>query len=605
MKTALIEVVQILYDNDCFLTFTELAEYSCYSKRYLAKLIREEEKEFTQYGFQIIQEFRKGYRLVVKDQEKFAQLENIKNEDQLRQKEVLLLLLDRDKPIRIQDLADHFYVSQSTMSRLLKDVREICEEHHLTLQTEHKKGIFINGNELHKLILRVHLDDGRETISEENVIIQNILYEVLNDYNYSISDMGFNNLVYHLIVMIQRIQNNQVIMDKIELNNEYAIQKEITDEICARLEEQFTVQISDNERIFVTLHLLGKQIVSENHEVNPVVFDLVDKILERVYQAKQVDLRNNMELRISLCLHIQPLLFRLEYNFSQENPMIEQIKREMAESYDIALIAKEVIYDRYKLLLDDQETGYLAMHFSLALSKDIKSTNQLKILIVCATGRATAKILQHKLMEEYRIAQEHLPLTSLVQLNNMDVSSYDCIISSISIPFRVDIPVIRISPLIDDESMGKIDNFFKKASYIKDNSSHLLREDMVYAGADLKTKEEVVQFISTECMEKFACNEDIYSEIMKREELSSTEIGNMCCMPHTLDYYPTEPIIMVIVLKKPIQWEKGRVKYVFFNALPQQDERISYVVERITEIVSDREKLIEIENNPTIQQINL
>ena len=43
--------------------------------------------------------------------------------------------------------------------------------------------------------------------------------------------------------------------------------------------------------------------------------------------------------------------------------------------------------------------------------------------------------------------------------------------------------------------------------------------------------------------------------IFKREEMSTTELGNMVAIPHAMSNDSEEAVVSVMILKKPILWE--------------------------------------------------
>ena len=172
------------------------------------------------------------------------------------------------------------------------------------------------------------------------------------------------------------------------------------------------------------LHLLAKQELQDANAIRPEVYALIDQIFHEIKIQKNIDLEQNQELRTHLAMHLQPLMFRLKYHSCQDNPLVEKIKQQMPTGYDLAVISKEIIEKNYGLIMDDSETAFLATHFALAVSGMKKQEIRGRFLVICSTGKGTARLMQYKLMNDYGFKEEDITLSSLIQLVDMDLSDY-------------------------------------------------------------------------------------------------------------------------------------------------------------------------------------
>lgn len=599
LKDTIKEVVNLLLENDKTMNNRDLSEQLGYSQRYILQIIKEIKDDSEKNGFYIEQDSSKRYCLKITNESLFKKrIDSLRENEEITQK-VLQMLVDYNEYIKIEDIADHFYMSRSNMDRIIKSVKIIAKQYDLVIISRPKYGIKIHGTEMNKRICSAHLSATRDVHEEETLKIQNILYEVLQQFQYSISDMSFHNLVYHIFILIKRIRAGYEIMEDIQLKQEYRLQNDIATNIICRLENCFDIKIPNAEKNYLVLHLLGKQLINRNQEIDEKTFELTNKILEKIFKKRNIDLRNDLELKINMCLHLQPLLYRLRYHFTQSNPLLQRIKREMLVAYELALIAKEVIKEEYSLDLSEDEAAFLAMHFSLSLIKGKERKNDLKFLVVCSTGRGTARLLLYKLMEQYNIGEEDVVLTSLIQMKNMNLNSYSCVISTVPIPFEINIPVIMINPILDSKSSKKIDEFIKKKS--TQTTDYIYRKELFFNEVQLKTKEEVLLFIERQCKKYYQDENVTYEDLFKREELSSTEVGNKCCMPHPVAYYPNQPIVIIIILPKPIKWLKERVKFIFFVALPKDFTESDDVLDEITSLVCNSDKLHKLSNDTSFE----
>jgi len=602
MRQALREIVEILLDKKDYTSSKQIAETLGYSERYIINIIND--SELKRKGFFFEGNPKIGYRIQISDMMEFRK--NYEKSTDLEEliAKVLRVLIEKNDFIRIDDLAEYFFLSRSSMERVIKSVKLLAEEYDLKIVSRQKYGICIQGSELNKRACNAHLLHAKDEYQDKTLKIQEMLYDILGKFDYIVSDLNFNNLVYHVLILLKRIRQKNYTLVSIDLKQEYPLQERIAQEIIQCLEEQFEIEIPEQEKSYLVLHLLGKQTINDNREVSEEIYSLVSQIIERVYQDMGYDLRDDFDLHIRLCLHIQPMMYRLQYHMKQQNPILNKVKRELKEGFEVALIAKKVILENYGFEISEDEISFIAMHFSLSLSQDAAEDEKcnLKFIIVCSTGRGAARLSAYRLLSQFKVSEEDITLSSMVELRNMDLSLYDCILSSVSVPFKVGIPVLYINPWMDQEASIKIGKFIEEHDR-KKCAVEVLYERNFYSNLPLTSKEDVLRFITEECKKYYPQENIRYKDLWEREMMSSTEVGNQCSMPHPLTYFSKEPIIQVIILKKPIKWQREKVKYIFFIVFPKHYEEREGITDKITELICSKEKILKLGKNPTFENM--
>ena len=599
MKDILKQIVQVLMDHGGQMTAEAVADQLGCTDRYVRKTVTEAENTEKEYGFSIQWVFRKGYYLVISNPSLFEKCMGTGSDDK-RSKEVLADIIESPSYIKIDTLADRYFTSRTTMERILNEVKEIADCYRIKIEYRQKYGIIASGSEIDKRTCLSYCRKGDE--KKEGIIraVQQILFLVLKEYDYMLSDIGFNNLSAHIFIMIQRIKEGKVITDAVHFEEgKYVKEKQIADELVHRLEEKFDIQISESEKSYIMLHLLAKQVLQDANAIRPEVYALIDQIFHEIKIQKNIDLEQNQELRTHLAMHLQPLMFRLKYHSCQDNPLVEKIKQQMPTGYDLAVISKEIIEKNYGLIMDDSETAFLATHFALAVSGMKKQEIRGRFLVICSTGKGTARLMQYKLMNDYGFKEEDITLSSLIQLVDMDLSDYTCIFTTVNIPYEVSIPVILVDPMMNEASAKKISQFFKQQEIRNVKKNSLYADERILKDLQFSSLDDILHFLADKTHQFIDTDEDIYAQLKRREDLSSTEIGNECCMPHPLNWFPEEPFSLILILKKPVQWQNGRVKYIFFVALPKKFENRLQVTDQLIMLVSDREKLKQFAADPT------
>lgn len=592
MREVLKQLVQILMDEEYPVPITEIAEKMGFTVRYVRKILEENKEECRENGFQIEAVFRRGCQLKVLDQDLFYRSIDSSEDTYELPKEVIRFLLEQKDFISTDNLADRFYISRSTMDRVMRECRPILQKFELEIVTRQKYGIYVKGAEWNKRACLAYCLNEEVQNTDSIIEIQNLLFEILRKYNYEIYDVSFNNLVYHIAILLRRLRDGDVIQDEITLADDFVLQKQIADEIVTQLQEMYHLNIPESEKGYLILHLLGKQVLNDSNAIDFKVHQLVDTVLKRILDLTGYDFTDNWELYMGLCLHIQPMLYRTKYHFVQENPLYYQIKREMIGAYNLAVITQKVILEETGLDIGDQEVSFLAVHFSGAMGKEKRSESNVKVIVVCGTGIGTSRLLKHKLITQFQLKDENITLSSLIQLPSLNWMEYACVVSTIEIPFAVPIPVIHFSLIMNDDRAAEIQNILKqKSGPNRSGQNSLYDRCSIYSNLDLKKKDDILHFIARKASSCFESEDGLYRALIQREKLSSTEVGNKCCMPHPFNLFPSESTVIIGILKKPVRWQRDKIQVFVFASFAREDKQHEKILDGISNMVSDSLKI--------------
>ena len=509
---------------------------------------------------------------------------------------ILTRLLRANDFVRIEQLADELFVSRATVDRLMPDIKDRLGRYRLKIVTRPKYGIAIRGDEIKKRLCYAHeanmpsLEDQAGTTRK----VQQIVLDVIQRHDLVINDINLYNLIRHCVIAIQRIAEGNRLTEAQPLHFEGSIEKEqqAAQELVTRFEAAFGVEIPQGESQYMMMHLLGKRIMKQGQVLTAETLDCIDHILEEIRRQKGLDLSGDTELYTALALHTQPLLSRLRFGFKQDNPILQDIKRDMPQAYELAVCAVNVIRRDLALDMSEDETGYLALHFAMALEKQQKGGNDWKVLVVCASGRGTAKIICHRLVERYHFQQENLILTSVFELERQDFSNILCIFTTVPLAGQYPVPAVMVDLTMSSQAMERVDNFLRSATLAHDGDT-LPENLLLFPERNLSTREEVLDFLCTALTEKFPLLEtekgSFTAQVKQRETLSSTEVGNQVAMPHPYGYQGQMGAAAFLTLKKPVSWKFGTVRLVILMAIPEEDRQMNRLMDRLTQIVTDED----------------
>ncbi|HAA64578.1 MAG TPA: transcription antiterminator BglG, partial [Thermoanaerobacter sp.] len=193
-----------------------------------------------------------------------------------------------------------------------------------------------------------------------------------------------------------------------------------------------------------------------------------------------------------------------------------------------------------------------------------RAKKPLKALVVCTTGIGTAQLLAARLEKSFKQI-EIKDIVSSVSLHESILNDIDIVISTV--PIEINKPFINISPLLTQNDIKRLDEFIQalnKRSNLID--TQLLDVDGIY----LK-KEDLLNKVCMELHKKGYVKEEYIQDVITREKIASTAIGNGIAIPHGLPEHVNKSVFTVVRLKNPIAWDEEKVDMLFMISLTQSD----------------------------------
>ncbi|HAV1630995.1 TPA: PRD domain-containing protein, partial [Enterobacter hormaechei subsp. steigerwaltii] len=208
----------------------------------------------------------------------------------------------------------------------------------------------------------------------------------------------------HFYISINRANMNfPVVIDDDKIVKQVKDEvKQATKDIVLRIQETMRSYFSEAEVDYLVLHMGAKLSSSayKNQESNLVISRKIDELssrmLEMIQKSFNIDFRNNLELHMSLNQHMVPLDIRMQYSIPLSNPLLHEIKKEYAFAYTMAATACIVLSEHYHNSIPEDEIGYFAILFELALEKKDKKVDKKNIVMVCASGKGTTQLFMYK-----------------------------------------------------------------------------------------------------------------------------------------------------------------------------------------------------------------
>ncbi|ODA08197.1 PTS sugar transporter [Paenibacillus peoriae] len=525
----------------------------------------------------------KGYDIKITDKDLFNQNFNDLTNDKLSHSTIdfseqdnrVIYLLSRflleNRYIKLVTIEEEMFVSKSTIQNDLKEVRKILEKYNLNLVNRPHYGLYIEGDEFMKrTCLSNYLYKREENFNQshedfplfdkkEYKKIKEVIIEKVNKYKIEISDISLENLAIHLIIACKRIEEGFLIDNlSVYLQKDYPFEEIVAHEIVKEIEDITGLLFPDSEINYVITHLVGtkllpKESLSEYSKLDEVG-SIVSCILNKLQKELNWDFNHDVEFIQALTLHIRPAMNRLRYKMNIRNPLLNEIKVNYPAAFEGALIASKCINNFLNLEVGEHEVAFIALHIGVALERMKNKNNKIKkVIIVCASGVGSAKLLYYRLINLFENKLQIVNTISYYKLAEADLSSIDFIISTVPIKEDIGIPVYVVNTFLDDKDLNRIRNLLSSSEQQREAHTYL-EPSRVFVKKELTTKESVIHFLSSKLVKQGLVPDDYVSLVLEREALAPTSFGNLVAIPHPTLPVTTETFWTICTLKRPIRW---------------------------------------------------
>lgn len=524
---------------------------------------------------------------------------------------IISRLLDSNDYLKSADLADEMYISRSQISNDIKLAKNMLSSYHLTLISKPYYGIKIIGkeNDIRNYIIQEKLkiknlvcDEITHSFSSHEHIddINNIVIKILTHSHYIISDIALQNLILHIVTAVNRIKSGHLIhMDSLNISPVYAHVIEISKNILEKCADIYNFEFNDDEIFFLALNLYGKREFDKQEFITDEINNLVFLGLYKIKEIFGLDFTSNLNLRISLGLHILPLLTRINTNMQLRNIMTFNIKQKYTLAYDLASTFTNTNIPSDKKILDD-EIAYVALHFVNYIDENSPQKKK-RMLIISSLRRSETILLQNNILRNFPSIKE-VKIISKNSLSTTNVNNYNVICTTENDIFINNNKIQKISYFLNDTDIKKIELLLDGFNGPKDILD-CFSEDLFYYG-DAPSKNAVIKWLYEMAYKQGLADEKLYHSIMNHENVTSTYFGNYLAIPHPEIFLSETSFISVAILPKPILWDDEYVDIVFLVSIQKNNPNAFKLWSYLSFLISNNTTLEEIKKEPTFQNLS-
>lgn len=592
------KIFDMLKEHQAGLSGEFMSQQLGVSSRTIRSDIKALQEYLVEYDIRIISSPNKGYRF-----NKFEQLdtaeqnlfqEGVSNLETAKQRinYILYRLLEntfKDIVITQNDLAEEMYISLSTLKMHLNEVKDILQKYDLKVTQYKIKGIKVIGEEVK---IRYCIVDMINTCSTEkffqkilaNVdieLLDKIIKETLSYKKIQLADRSKEKFCLHIAIGMQRSNCNKFvsypssIANKIENTFEYNVAKELIDNILKKM----NIDIACSEVYYIAQCLLASKKLTDISESmdKKHVKKLVNIILKEIHEKLSIDFTDDEYLIDGLTLHLNIALARIQFQMNIRNELLETIKNDYPLAFQMGVIAGKILEQYDNVKINENEIGYIALHFGAALSRNgIKENIKAKnIIIVCASGLGISMLLKAKIEEYFNNRLNIIKILPEYEITKKIIDKVDFILTTVPIRDFSSEKVIKINRILQKDDIELIENkiFNKNRNFIKEFSD-LFSRDNFYINKKFKTKTECLEFLTNEAINKNLMSHFTKKSVFDREEISSTSIGDLTAIPHPIYSEKGKSFISILVLEKPVMWNEFLVQVIFLFNIEKKESNL-------------------------------
>lgn len=474
---------------------------------------------------------------------------------------IMKLLLDTTGYIRKYTLAETFFISESTLYHALRDVKELLAKDHLRLIHKTNFGYRIEGKEVDKRMCIVKHDFMEDTssiyqLSEDITTVYDVVADTFLKYKYQVNEQVLQNITSHIILTINRVKTGNIIEVMDEQSFSSTIEYQISNEILTKFLAMYNIRLDyfTNEVNLLAQSILGKLDYARNDELQEEINNFINDAFLLIRNKFCVNFAPIENLKVFLALHLVPLFYRIKSGTQLSNMMAFEIRQSFPLANDIAIYFSLLMEEQFHLRISQDEICYLSLYFNYGLENFHLGNSAKRILIITALRKSETVLLRHKILTWFpnQIAEINFISAENVEVNYED---YDAVFSTDKDTSKYKGGVTSIHIFPEEKDFEKINlaiNGYTDLASIKEKFS----EDCYFFGT-VETKEEILDIVCRNAINKYHLSEDFIEVITSRERISCTYFGNGVAIPHPLTPFSNETFVSLGVLKEPIQWDSS------------------------------------------------
>ncbi|MBW1216030.1 BglG family transcription antiterminator [Pantoea allii] len=545
-----------------------------------------------EHGAQFVLNRGAGYQLKISDVQRFNVLQQqtraplrVPRTSHDRIRYLLVRFLTAAYSLKLENLAEEWFVSRATLQNDMADVRDWLGRYQLSIESKPHHGMKLFGSEvairtcLTDLLIQIEQEQPDSPLivpeSLENGLLdtlQPLLQSSFTQHNIRLSDEGERYLRFYCAVAIRRINEGYPLSDPQaeEIGDDV---RESAQTLIHALRPLIAKPISPAEESWLRVNIAARRI----QDIAPSAINaddadaLVDYLLSFINTHYYYNLQNDPQLRADLLTHIKTMITRVRYQIHIPNPLLSNIKQHYPMAYDVTLAAVSSWGKYSPYTISENEIGFLVLHIGVGLERhyDVGYQRRPQVLLVCDSGNSTLRMIEAMLMRNY----PQLQVTQCLSQREYEARQRieeDFVISTTRLSEK-EKPVVVVAPFPTEfqlEQIGKLVLVDRTRPYMLEkffDARHfrIIDEPM--------TQSALFRLLCHQLEAEGVVDDAFYASVEEREAIVSTMLGEGIALPHSLGLMAKKTVVYTVLAPQGIPWGDDTAYVIFLLAISKNE----------------------------------
>ncbi|MGR7198457.1 BglG family transcription antiterminator [Klebsiella aerogenes] len=545
-----------------------------------------------QYGAQFTLNRGSGYQLKIDDRSRFQALEetapktqHVPRTVQERIHFLLVRFLTSAFSIKLEDLADEWFVSRATLQNDMVEVRERFQRYQLTLETRPRHGMKLFGSEvsiracLTDLLWELTLQGGMNPLISAEALeadvpaqLEPVLQETLTRHHIRLTDVGERFICLYGAVVVRRVSEGYPLAD---FSAEDVAQnvRDAARDLAGELQRLAGKPFSPAEEEWLCVHIAARQVQDVDPETISADDDeaLVNYILRYINSQYNYNLLDDAQLHADLLTHIKTMITRVRYQIMIPNPLLDNIKQHYPMAWDMTLAAVSSWGKYTPYTISENEIGFLVLHIGVGLERhyNIGYQRQPHVLLVCDTSNAMVRMIEAILQRKY----PQLAIAATIsqrEYEQREAIDEDFVISTVRIGEK-DKPVVTIAPFPTDyqlDQIGKLVLVDRTRPWMLNKYFDAAHFRVIDKPIDQQT---LFAELCQQLQQEGFVDAEFHDSVVEREAIVSTMLGDGIALPHALGLLAKKTVVYTVIAPQGIAWGDETAHIIFLLAISKSE----------------------------------
>ncbi|KTJ68162.1 transcription antiterminator BglG [Klebsiella aerogenes] len=545
-----------------------------------------------QYGAQFTLNRGSGYQLKIDDRSRFQALEetapktqHVPRTAQERIHFLLVRFLTSAFSIKLEDLADEWFVSRATLQNDMVEVRERFQRYQLTLEARPRHGMKLFGSEvsiracLTDLLWELTLQGGMNPLISAEALeadvpaqLEPVLQETLTRHHIRLTDVGERFICLYGAVVVRRVSEGYPLAD---FSAEDVAQnvRDAARDLAGELQRLAGKPFSPAEEEWLCVHIAARQVQDVDPETISADDDeaLVNYILRYINSQYNYNLLDDAQLHADLLTHIKTMITRVRYQIMIPNPLLDNIKQHYPMAWDMTLAAVSGWGKYTPYTISENEIGFLVLHIGVGLERhyNIGYQRQPHVLLVCDTSNAMVRMIEAILQRKY----PQLAIAATIsqrEYEQREAIDEDFVISTVRIGEK-DKPVVTIAPFPTDyqlDQIGKLVLVDRTRPWMLNKYFDAAHFRVIDKPIDQQT---LFAELCQQLQQEGFVDAEFHDSVVEREAIVSTMLGDGIALPHALGLLAKKTVVYTVIAPQGIAWGDETAHIIFLLAISKSE----------------------------------